>query len=194
MFEDTHFFLSPCILGGDFHAIWSQIQKSNSALFQEKNSFRVIPLGLLQVGFSSLFPTCYRIPLFRGNTINKRAHTIKKETRDIDFVGECCDGQGFLEQRTRSVSGGHAVPEVRCSKQVNPRQALDIYQDVYRIGLIQLFFPDFSQDLPNGTRLATSRSASEPASPAQPPAPDQPRRPRALQFTVPFLYAATSNS
>lgn len=45
-----------------------------------------------------------------------------------------------------------------------------------------------------GMQLATSCSASEPVSPAQRPASEQPRRPRALQSTVPFPYAATSNS
>lgn len=40
----------------DLDITWLQIQKSNSAVFKESNSRRVIPLGVTRVGFLKAFP------------------------------------------------------------------------------------------------------------------------------------------
>lgn len=99
---------------------------------------------LFKLAFKSLFLTCYHIIVFEVNVMKMCAQIIKKETGEIYFVDECRDGH---------VSWSVCLWATRSPRsdvwKISPRR-LSLYQDVYSISLIQLFFPDFSQDLPNG--------------------------------------------
>lgn len=88
--------------------------------------------------------------------------------------------------------GPHGARGQMFEKEVTRR--LSLYQDVYSTGLIRLFFPDFSQDLPNGNAAGDFLLRRGPQRPAQPSATVQPPKAQALQFSFPFPSAGTVNS